>query len=110
MNAAIAAHTEKRESADLIEALNAAGVPCGPIYNVKQSFEDPQVRHLGMASDAPHARLGDLTIVRHAVNLERTPFEMRSAAPEMGDATAETLASLGYDARAIEALKADGVI
>ncbi|MEQ9121390.1 MAG: CoA transferase [Alphaproteobacteria bacterium] len=110
MNAVIESYTEKRTSADLIEGLNAAGVPCGPIYNIRQTFEDPQVRHLGLATPAPHPTLGDLTIVRHPTNLARTPFQMRSAAPEQGDATAETLAALGYDEEEQAKLKADGVI
>lgn len=110
MNATIESYTSKRTSADLIEGLNAAGVPCGPIYNVQQTFEDPQVQHLKMESKAPHASMGDLNIVRHATNLSRTPFVMRAAAPEQGDATAETLTALGYDAAAQAKLKADGVI
>ena len=110
MNDAIEAYTQKRSSADLIEALNAGGVPCGPIYNVKQTFEDEQVQHLGMAVPAPHVTMGDLSIIRHATNLERTPFVMRAAAPPQGDATAETLAALGYDAAAQEKLRADGAI
>lgn len=110
MNDVIGSYTGKRTSADLIEALNAAGVPCGPIYNVKQTFEDPQVEHLGMSTPAPHGTMGHVDIVRHPTNLERTPFEMRSAAPEQGDATAETLAALGYDAAAQQALKDAGAI
>lgn len=110
MNAAIESYTAKRNSADLIEALNAGGVPCGPIYNVKQTFEDEQVRHLAMVAPAPHPDLGDLPIIRHATNLERTPFVMRAAAPAQGDATTETLAALGYDAAAQAALRKEGVI
>lgn len=110
MNAAIEAHTEKRSSADLIEALNAGGVPCGPIYNIKQTFEDEQVMHLGMATAAPHATMGDLSLIRHATTLERTPFQMRTAAPPQGDASAETLAALGYDEAAQEKLRDDGAI
>lgn len=110
MNAAIESHTSKRTSADLIESLNAAGVPCGPIYNVQQTFEDEQVQHLGMESLAPHATQGDLNIVRHATNLERTPFVMRAAAPEQGESNAEVLESLGYDAAAQAKLRESGAI
>ncbi len=110
LNAVIASYTEKRSSADLIKALNSAGVPCGPIYNIKQTFDDEQVKHLGLATAAPHASLGDLSIVRHPTNLSRTPFVMRSAAPEQGDATSETLAALGYDEEAQAKLKAEGAI
>ncbi|MEL0323345.1 MAG: CoA transferase, partial [Rhodospirillales bacterium] len=110
LNAVIASYTEKRSSADLIEALNAAGVPCGPIYNIKQTFADEQVQHLGLATPAPHTHLGDLSIVRHPTNMSRTPFRMRSAAPEQGDATTETLTALGYDQEAQAKLKAEGAI
>ena len=110
MNAAIEAHTEKRASADLIEALNAGGVPCGPIYNIKQTFEDEQVIHLGMTTPAPHHAMGNLSLIRHATTLERTPFQMRTAAPPQGDATAETLAALGYDEAAQAKLQDDGAI
>jgi crotonobetainyl-CoA:carnitine CoA-transferase CaiB-like acyl-CoA transferase len=110
MNAAIEAHTEKRGSADLIEALNAGGVPCGPIYNIKQTFEDQQVIHLGMATPAPHHAIGNLSLIRHATTLQRTPFQMRSAAPLQGDATVETLAALGYDEAAQAKLRDDGAI
>jgi formyl-CoA transferase len=110
MNAAIEAHTEKRTSHDLIEALNAGGVPCGPIYNIKQTFEDEQVKHLGMATAAPHHAMGDIFLIRHATTLERTPFQMRSAAPPQGDATAETLVALGYDEAVQAKLRDDGAI
>ncbi len=110
LNALISSYTEKRASADLIKGLNAAGVPCGPIYNIKQTFEDEQVRHLGMATPAPHVRMGDLTIVRHATNLDRTPFVMRAAAPEQGEANEEVLSKLGYDAAAQKKLKEAGIV
>lgn len=110
LNALIESYTTKRGSADLIEGLNAAGVPCGPIYNIKETFGDPQVQHLAMATPAAHAEMGDLSIVRHATNLERTPFVMRGAAPVQGEANADVLAGLGYDAAAQERLKAEGVI
>ena len=75
-----------------------------------RSFDDEQVKHLGLATAAPHTSLGDLSIVRHPTNLSRTPFVMRSAAPEQGDATTETLAALGYDEQAQAKLKAEGAI
>ncbi len=49
LNAEIDAHTVKRTSADWVELLNEAGVPCGPIYSIDQMFADPQVEHLEMA-------------------------------------------------------------
>ena len=51
LNAAIEAITRTRPSAEWIEILNRAGVPCGPIYRIDQVFADPQVRHIGVARD-----------------------------------------------------------
>ena len=47
-----------KTSAEWIEILNKAGVPCGPIYNVGEVFSDPQVQHLGVATEVEHAKLG----------------------------------------------------
>ena len=47
LNEAIGGVTRARSSADWIERLNAAGVPCGPIYQMNEVFADPQVQHLG---------------------------------------------------------------
>ena len=49
LNADIEKYTVKRSSADWIELLNKAGVPCGPIYSIDQVYADPQVEHLGIA-------------------------------------------------------------
>src|SRR5438093_9653734 len=49
LNAEIDRHTVKRSSAEWIDRLNEAGVPCGPIYSIDQTFADPQVRHVAIA-------------------------------------------------------------
>ena len=59
LNAEIESHLKDRSSAQWIERLNEAGVPCGPIYSIDQVFADPQVRHLGIAQKVagkPNAR------------------------------------------------------
>ena len=55
MNAVFARFT----TAELVEKLNEAGVPCGPVNNIGEAFEDEQVKYLGMAKSAPHGELGD---------------------------------------------------
>jgi formyl-CoA transferase len=102
--------TRQRTSAEWVEALNQAGVPCGPIYRMNEVFADPQVKHIGMAKPTQHYALGDIEVVGQGVNLSKTPFTVRAAAPDQGVHTAEVLREFGYSAAAIEGLKQRGVI
>lgn len=96
----------------LVEVLNAAGVPCGPINDIGEAFADPQVAHLRMAMPAPHPELGDVELLRSPINLSAFPraARFRRAAPDPGDDTAAVLAELGLDADAVERLRRGGVI
>ncbi len=88
-----------------IEALNAVGVPCGPILTIDQVFADPQVRHLGMAQNGRERRVRDLTLVRSPVRLSRTSTSLRRAAPMPGGHTEEVLREYGYSADEIARFK-----
>jgi len=94
--------TSQRSSTEWVAALNKAGVPCGPIYRMNEVFADPQVKHLGMAKPTHHYALGDIEIVNQGVRLSKTPFEVRSAAPDPGAHTDEVLKEYGYSAADIE--------
>jgi crotonobetainyl-CoA:carnitine CoA-transferase CaiB-like acyl-CoA transferase len=109
LNEAIAERSKKYTSQDLIERLNQAGVPCGPIYKMNEVFEDPQVRHLGMAARVPRPE-GDLTLVGPAMRLSRTPSVMKRTIGPAGEHNLEVLRELGYTDEEIEALQADRVI
>ena len=110
LNAEIEAYTLRRPTAEWVETLNDAGVPCGPINTIDQTFADPQVRHLAMAAPVDHPLLGAFDVVGQGANLSRTPFHIHSAPPERGEHTDAILGELGYDAAAIAALRDDGVI
>lgn len=110
LNALIGEVTKTASSADWVERMNEAGVPCGPIYNIGELFDDPQVRHLELALPLTSKTLGDMRFVRQPVNLDRTPSSFVSAAPEAGAETDEILADLGYDDKAIAGLRERGVI
>lgn len=99
-----------RDSTDWLAALEAAAVPAGPIYGVDEMFEDPQVRHLGIAQPVSHPVLGDFRVVGEPVGLSRTPASVATPTPEAGEHNAEILAELGYDAAAITRLKDLGAI
>ena len=110
LNAAIEAITRTRSSADWVEALNAAGVPCGPINRIDQVFADPQVQHLGIARAMEHPTRGRVEVVGQAVSLSRTPWELRRPTPEMGEHTDEVLRELGYGAEEISGMRETGAV
>jgi formyl-CoA transferase len=110
LNAALAERTRQYGSAELVERLNAAGVPSGPIYAIDQVFADPQVQHLGVAVPMPHPQRGDVAVVNQAVALSRTPSVIDRPTPQLGQHTDEILAELGYDDAAIADLRARKVI
>ncbi len=93
-----------------VDKLNANGVPCGPIYNMKEVFDDEQVKHLGVAADVKHPKLGDIRIVSQPVKLSRTPAAVSYTLPEQGFNNDEVLGSLGYSAADISNFKQNKVI
>ena len=97
-------------SGELIEALNAVGVPSGPILSIDQVFANPQVQHLAMAEAVDSPRLGKLTLVRSPTRLSRTPTALRRAAPIPGGETDEVLREYGYSAAKISEMKAQGAV
>ena len=110
LNDRIEAFTVNRTSAEWVEVLNEAGVPCGPIYSIDQVFADPQVQHLKMAQPVEHAVLGHQEVVGQAIELSRTPPEYSRATPELGEHTDEILGELGLDRSEIDALHKSGAV
>jgi crotonobetainyl-CoA:carnitine CoA-transferase CaiB-like acyl-CoA transferase len=104
--------TRQRTTAELITLLNNAGVPCGPINDIGQAFQDPQVQHLRMAKPAPHPALGDLMLVRSPINLSAFPQAERfdRAAPDPGADALDLLNELGFAPERIRGLRSAGVI
>jgi len=99
-----------KTSAEWVELLNAKGVPCGPIFNVKETFENEQVQHLGLATTVKHRELGEMRIQRPPVTLSRTPSSVRTAAPDIGEHTEEILGELGFSQADIDTLRRDKVV
>jgi crotonobetainyl-CoA:carnitine CoA-transferase CaiB-like acyl-CoA transferase len=99
-----------RKSKDWIDVLNGAGVPCGPIYNVGEVFSDPQVQHLGAATEVTHPKLGRYKLLAQPARLSRTPATVAAPTPDPGQHTDEVLAELGYSEQQIAAMRKGGVV
>jgi formyl-CoA transferase len=100
-----------RTKHEWIVALEAANVPCGPINNMKEVFEDPQVQHRKLRVDIPHPLGGVAPVVASPLRLSATPVEYRLAPPMLGQHNADVLRNLlGKSDAELARLKAAGII
>jgi crotonobetainyl-CoA:carnitine CoA-transferase CaiB-like acyl-CoA transferase len=101
----------RRNTREWVEILEAAGVPNGPINNVAQVFEEPQVKARGIKVELDHPVAGKVPTVASPMRFSATPVEYRLAPPVLGQHTEEILRNLlKLDAAAIEKLRADGIV
>ena len=101
--------TSKKPMGEWIEYLNAKGVPCGPIYNLSQTFGDPQVKHQEMVLELEQPA-GKVKTLGFPVKMSDTPAKIRRPAPRLGEHSEEILAGLGYSPEQIEGWKEKKVI
>ena len=111
LNEALNAITRTKPSAHWIALLNEAGVPCGPINSIDQTFAEPQVEHLGIARAVKHPKLGDIKVVGQPITMSRSaqPAAL-GPTPDLGQHTDEVLKGLGHSAKAIKELRAKGAV
>ena len=95
----LCALTSKLPRAELLQKLEAVGVPAGPINNLEQVFADPQVIHRGMRIDRPSAaaKAGSIPGVRTPITLDGVPMASEHPAPRLGEHTAEILREIGEE-------------
>ena len=110
LNAILNESLRQKTSAQWVESLNRAGVPCGPIYAVDQVFADPQVRHLGAVAEVEHPLLGRFRVLSQAVKLSRTAAKVVAHAPEVGQHTDEVLKELQYSEGDIRRMREQGIV
>ena len=110
LNREIEAVLATRTTAEWVDALNAQGVPSGPVNDVAQAFDDPQVRHLGVAATVEHPTAGEIEIVRNATNIDGVANHIRRPSPEPGQHAEEILADFGWAAEEIAELRSEGVV
>lgn len=100
----------KNTNHEWIKKFNKISIPCGPINNIKEVFNDPQIIHSKIAQTVVHPKLGKIKLVGQAMKLSRTPSKLKSAAPDKGEHTNTILKELGYDKESIEKFKMEKIV
>ena len=109
LNAEINERLAQHDRTYWIERLNAGGVACGLINDLREVFDEPQVQHLSMVQEVVSAHHGPQRMVGQPVQLARTPSRIVRSAPRRGEHTEEVLAEIGLDTDDIARLKSLGV-
>ncbi len=87
------------------------GIPCGPINDMAETFNDPQVQHLQMIWEGRHPETGPVRTVRNPVTYSENPTSLRLPPPRLGEHTDAVLRDvLGYSRERIAALREGGAI
>jgi formyl-CoA transferase len=110
LNMLIEEHLSQDTTEHWVLRLNEAGVPCGPVNTVAETFSDPQVQHLGLAAPISHPTAGEIKILRNATNLEGVSNDIRSASPLKGQHSEELLTQFGFSDEEIDSLAQSGVV
>jgi crotonobetainyl-CoA:carnitine CoA-transferase CaiB-like acyl-CoA transferase len=105
MNAVLTTKTTN----DWVEVLEAAGVPCGPVYDYAQMFADPQVHHRGLVQYASDPELGEVPHIRTPIRIG-AGVRVRNVAPKLGQHNAEIFGRLGVSEVRIKELRAKGAL
>jgi crotonobetainyl-CoA:carnitine CoA-transferase CaiB-like acyl-CoA transferase len=107
----IEAVTRTRTTREWVQVLEGAGVPCGPINNLKEVFEEPQVQARGMLRHLSHAAGGTVPQVVSPMKFSATPLEFEAGPPTLGQHTDEVLRTvLGRSDEEIGALRSAGIV
>ena len=94
-----------------LQQLEINGVPSGPINDIAQVFDNPQIKHRKMLGELTHPENGKVPTVANPINFSRTPIGYNKAPPNLGEHTANVLTELlGYDNNAISQLRDSGII
>lgn len=106
-------HTRKQTAAHWLEAMEKAGVPCGPVNDLAQTFADPQIRHREMSINMPHRNneKNGISLIGNPLNFSGTPVQYKKAPPVRAEDTREILSKhLGLSEEKLNELEANGII
>lgn len=93
-----------------IKKLNEAGVPCGPIQDLREVFQDPQILHQQMLLEVDHPGHGVVKMTGFPAKLSKSPCRVRLPAPKLGEHTEEILSEVGLGKEDISPLRERGVV
>lgn len=110
VEAAVSAVTSRFTVADLLDRLNAAGVPCSAVNSVPDMVHDEQVEALGLIEPLEHHSIENFEVVNLPITFDGAYPTHRNAPPALGADTADVLADLGFGADEIDELRCDGVV
>ena len=110
LNKLIEEVTITKTSDEWVEKLEKVGVPCGPINSIDKVFDDPQVKHLGIAQSIDTIPFGQTQLVGQPFNLSRSPSIMKQRPPEKGEHNEDVFLDLGYSSEELDELKSKNII
>ena len=110
LNSLIEELTVTKSSNEWVEKLEKVGVPCGPINSIDKVFEDPQVKHLGIAQSVETIPFGETELVGQPFNLSRTPSSLKQRPPEKGEQNSDVLSELGFSDKELNDFKNQEII
>ena len=110
LNSLIEELTVTKSSNEWVEKLEKVGVPCGPINSIDKVFDDPQVKHLGIAQSVDTIPFGETELVGQPFNLSRTPSSLKQRPPEKGEQNSDVLNELGFSDKKLNDFKNQNII
>ena len=110
LNSLIEELTVTKSSNEWVEKLEKVGVPCGPINSIDKVFDDPQVKHLGIAQSVDTIPFGETELVGQPFNLSRTPSSLKQRPPEKGEQNSDVLTELGFSDKELNDFKNQNII
>ena len=110
LNSLIEELTVTKSSNEWVKKLEKVGVPCGPINSIDKVFEDPQVKHLGIAQSVDTIPFGETELVGQPFYLSRTPSSLKQRPPEKGEQNSDVLSELGFSDKELNDFKNQQII
>jgi crotonobetainyl-CoA:carnitine CoA-transferase CaiB-like acyl-CoA transferase len=110
LEAELSSRFRTRNAAYWLAALDAKGVPCGPVNDMLQALSDPQTKARDMLVEVEHSTLGPVETLGLPVKFSRTPGKVRTGAPLYAEHTREVLLEYGFSAAEIAGFEQEGAI